>query len=60
MEEILKPQQDSFISMSHNMTVLYPNLCYNKVCYKWTALYGFMRFGLLKTEHLFLRLCLYM
>ena len=21
------------------MTVLYPNLCYNKVCYKGTALY---------------------
>ena len=21
------------------MTVLYPNLCYNKVCYKKTALY---------------------
>ena len=24
---------------SHNMTVLYPNLCYNKVCYKGSALY---------------------
>ena len=22
-----------------NMTVLYPNLCYNKVCYTWTAVY---------------------
>ena len=21
------------------MTVSYPNLCYNEVCYKWTALY---------------------
>ena len=21
------------------MTVLYPNLCYNEVCYKWIALY---------------------
>ena len=25
---------------SHNMTVLYPNSCYNEVCYKWTALYS--------------------
>ena len=24
---------------SHNMTVLNPNLCYNDVCYKGTALY---------------------
>ena len=24
---------------SHSMTVLYPNLCYNEVCYKGTALY---------------------
>ena len=24
---------------SHNMTMLYPNLCYNKACYKKTALY---------------------
>ena len=24
---------------SHNMTVLYPNLCSNEVCYKGTALY---------------------
>ena len=23
---------------SHNMTMLYPNLCYNKACYKKTAL----------------------
>ena len=23
----------------HNMTVLYPNLCYNEMCYKGTALY---------------------
>ena len=23
----------------HNMTVLYPNPCYNEVCYKGTALY---------------------
>ena len=26
---------------SHNMTLLYPNLCYNEVCYKGTALYMF-------------------
>ena len=26
---------------SHNMTVLYPNLCYNKVCYKGTALLNY-------------------
>ena len=24
---------------SHNMTVLYPNLCYNGMCYKGTAMY---------------------
>ena len=24
---------------SHNMTMLYPNLCYNEVCYKGTALF---------------------
>ena len=24
---------------NHNMAVLYPNLCYNEVCYKGTALY---------------------
>ena len=23
----------------HNITMLYPNLCYNEVCYKGTALY---------------------
>ena len=27
------------ISGSHKMTLLYPNLCYNEVCYKGTALY---------------------
>ena len=21
------------------MAMLYPNLCYNELCYKWTALY---------------------
>ena len=26
-------------SGSHNMTVLYPNSCYNEVCYTGTALY---------------------
>ena len=26
-------------SGSDNMTMLYPNLCNNEVCYKWTALY---------------------
>ena len=35
---------DSFVKFhakkfgSHNITVLYPNLCYNKVCYKGTIL----------------------
>ena len=24
---------------SHNMTVLYPNLCYNEACYKEATLY---------------------
>ena len=25
--------------VSHNMAMLYPNPCYNEVCYKGTALY---------------------
>ena len=27
------------IFRSHNMTMLYPHLCYNKACYKKTAIY---------------------
>ena len=32
---------NSFVKfqVKHNMTVLYPNLCSNEVCYKGTALY---------------------
>ena len=36
---------DSFVKFcgkkfgSHNMTMLYPNPCYNEVCFKGTALY---------------------
>ena len=33
------PLKTSMVKMgSHNMAVLYPNPCYNKVCYKGTSL----------------------
>ena len=31
-------------ALSYNMTVLYPNPCYNEVCYKGTALYFTVNF----------------
>ena len=35
------PLQNSMVKKfgSHSMTLLYPDLCYNKACYKGTALY---------------------
>ena len=43
-DNFTKEYNNSFVNFhgkngSHNMNVLYPNPCYNEVCYKGTAIY---------------------